>query len=77
MLNLFTILLALFSIFGVSCIIYAFLGMFIHDNNRKRLIITIAVVILSLSTYFYVENRHNVYMKEDTMYIHPIEKVKK
>lgn len=76
MFNIFTILLAIFVVFGLSCIIYAFLGMFIQDNKRKRLLITIVIAILGVSIYFYVDNRHVIYMKEDVIYIHPIEKVK-
>ena len=77
MFNIFTILLTLFVAFGVSCLIYSFLGVFIHENNKKRLIITIVIAMFGLAIYSYVNNDHVVYMKEDVLYIKPKSEIEK
>ena len=56
---------------ALAYLVYCFLGAFIYDNKKKRLIIILIVAILGLTIYFYSENKHTVYMKEDVLYIKP------
>jgi ribose/xylose/arabinose/galactoside ABC-type transport system permease subunit len=72
MFNAFTTLLALGVCFAVCCMVYAFLGIFIHENKKKRFIITVIIAMLGLAIYFYENNKHVVYMKEDVLYVKPI-----
>jgi hypothetical protein len=71
MFNIFTTLLAIGVVFAVIIIIYSFLGVFIHNNIKKKIIITTVITLLGLAIYFYEDNKHVIYMKEDVMYIHP------
>jgi hypothetical protein len=61
---------------ALTYLVYSFLGVFIHDNKKKRIIITLIVAMIGLAIYFYAENRHTIYMKEDVLYIKPKAEVK-
>lgn len=71
MFNIFTTLLAIGVFLVLCCLVYSFLGMFIHENKKKKMIITAMIAILGLSIYLYEDNKHVIYMKEDVMYVHP------
>lgn len=71
MFEVLTIILMIAVFFTVAYLIYSFLGIFIHDNKKKRVIITIAITLLSLAIYLYEDNKHTIYMKEDVLYIKP------
>ena len=59
---------------GVVCMVYCFTGIFTKKRLVKLLICTIIGIFFTLGYYYAHKKPNFVQMKEDILYVHPINK---